>query len=544
MTVQEPVLKRHLGRRDGLPGGVAAPQALDELPRETVLLIHGTFANEEASWWLPGRDFSRKLDSSLLKLKSPARCWAHIGGGTDVFAWTGDNLESERRIGGDTLAKEITNLETTTDIHRYHIVAHSHGGNVVLHALRSLPENPKKLGAVIFLGTPVLCFSRLPQWLNRSGLAMLLYGGGLVLSFAAHVHGGESLSSVLVSEGSFLFAWFYTGEYPWFILMAIGFGVLLLYEWLTKPRRVSPIYGSGHAHAFEFVPDEAMKALQLSLAIARRPGDALKQLYSTKAPPEYAVEPPRPEFWKGLWSEFKSTALYRLFNDLWFPTFFGQAAKSKGVAQKLAFILGIIVIGTTGITTLLTLPDSYINIHYFQQERPALADFIARFRSLSKTISNTSVSVGFAIAVLLLTMMVFWRFLFVVVKLARLSLAWAAQLFLQGPGVRIMGLVVRNAAFGGQCKQVLAPHELPENERARSGAISDELSQRMNDLSISTAARAGEALYFALAEGDAMQLKKHILARLTDPKLVHCQYYCEDEIISRIAELIAGEHPR
>src|SRR5260370_32425437 len=29
-------------------------------------------------------------------------------------------------------------------------------------------------------------------------------------------------------------------------------------------------------------------------------------------------------------------------------------------------------------------------------------------------------------------------------------------------------------------------------------------------------------------------------ARLTDPKLVHCQYYCEDEIISRIAELIAA----
>jgi hypothetical protein len=36
-----------------------------------------------------------------------------------------------------------------------------------------------------------------------------------------------------------------------------------------------------------------------------------------------------------------------------------------------------------------------------------------------------------------------------------------------------------------------------------------------------------------------MQIKDHVLARLTDPKLAHCQYYCEDEIIDRIAELIA-----
>ena len=43
-----------------------------------------------------------------------------------------------------------------------------------------------------------------------------------------------------------------------------------------------------------------------------------------------------------------------------------------------------------------------------------------------------------------------------------------------------------------------------------------------------------------------MQLKKHILARLTDPKLAHCQYYCEDEIIDRIADLVAvpvSDHP-
>ncbi len=298
-------------------------------------------------------------------------------------------------------------------------------------------------------------------------------------------------------------------------------------------------YGSGHAHAFEFVPDEAMKALQLSLAIAQRPGEALKQLYSTQAPPKYAVEPPRPKFWKGVWSDFKSTTTYRLFRDSGFPNSLRQAARSQGLVQRLACIFGIVVVATTAITTILTLPDSYFNVHYFQQERPPLVNYIAGLRSLSKTISNTSVSVVLGIAWLCLTILFLWRLLLIVLKITRLSLAWTAQLFLQGPGVRIMGLVVQNAAFGGQCKEVLSPHQLRENERARSEAISDELSQRMNDLSRNTAARAGEALYFALAEGDAMQLKKHILARLTDPKLVHCQYYREDEIISRIADLIA-----
>lgn len=157
-----------------------------------------------------------------------------------MFAWTGDNLESERRIGGDSLAKEIMELEASHDIGRYHIVAHSHGGNVVLHALRSLAIDPKKLGAVIFLGTPVLLFSRLPPWLNRSALAMLFYGMGLVGSCAVALFVAESLKASLAFVP---------------ISIAIGFGFLLVDQW-ARPWRQLPIYGSGHALAFEFTYDE------------------------------------------------------------------------------------------------------------------------------------------------------------------------------------------------------------------------------------------------------------------------------------------------
>jgi hypothetical protein len=520
---------------------------LAELPRETILLIHGTSANVPSSWWVPSSEFCQKLDSALSQRKSQARCWTHVGT-QKVFAWTGRNHEAERRIGGDRLAKEITDLESITDI--YHLPISYRCPFAWRQRCPARPslayQGSKKLGAVIFLGTPVLCFSRLPSWLNRSGLAMLLYGTGFVLSIIAAWLGGESLSSVRLSEGSFLYAWYEGLPYAWFSLMTIGFALLFLYEWLTRSRRLSPIYGRGHSHAFEFVPDEAMTALQLSLAIAQRPGEALKQIYNTNTPYEYAVEPPRPEFWKDLWSDFKSTALHRLFKDSGFPNSFWQAAKGKDLSQKLAAIFVIIVMAATFIPLLLLLPDSFITIHYFQKERPVLADVVARFRSINKTISTTSGTVAFVIAGLSLILMFLWRFLLVVIRFARAGLAWVVQVFLHGPGVRIMGLVVRNAAFGGQCKQVVGPQQLPENERARSEAISDELNQKMNDLSKNTAAQAGEAFYFALAEGDAMQLKKHILARLTDPKLVHCQYYCEDEIINRIAELIAApvsDHP-
>ncbi len=285
------MLRQELTQREDVSGDRDAAETLSEVQRETILLIHGTFANKAESapaWWRQGSEFCHKLDSYLLQKGSPARCWAQIGSQKNEFAWTGDNLESERRIGGNNLAKGITDLEASRDINRYHLVAHSHGGNVVLHALRSLADDPRKLGAVIFLGTPVLRCRRLPPWLSRSALAMLFYGVGLVAS-----------ASMLLVIGFQL----------WPIGFAIAFGLMLLVEWVWLSAPQLPIYGAGHAHAFEFTGDEAMKALRLSLEFARRPKDVLKQLFSTKAPRKYAVDPPvdpsPPKLWKILWLDLK-----------------------------------------------------------------------------------------------------------------------------------------------------------------------------------------------------------------------------------------------
>jgi hypothetical protein len=111
------------------------------------------------------------------------------------------------------------------------------------------------------------------------------------------------------------------------------------------------------------------------------------------------------------------------------------------------------------------------------------------------------------------------------------------QRLLRGPGAWVMGCVIRSA-FGedvGKCEEV---SWLPEG--ARSETMTDELSQRMCALAEATAAESGRALYSALAEGDALQVKKHIISQLSNARLAHCQYYVEPEIVRQVAELIAS----
>jgi hypothetical protein len=51
--------------------------------RETVILVHGTFAapkqEGEAQWYEPGSDFVRMLDEELASRGSTAKCWAIAG---------------------------------------------------------------------------------------------------------------------------------------------------------------------------------------------------------------------------------------------------------------------------------------------------------------------------------------------------------------------------------------------------------------------------------------------------------------------------------
>jgi pimeloyl-ACP methyl ester carboxylesterase len=155
------------------PAPVVGPLA-QSLKIEPVLLIHGTFANTRSNgdvgWWQPGSEFCGKMDALLRKERAAARCWAD----KTTFAWTGKNSELARHEAGRALALQLANLEEDKMIERYHLIGHSHGGNVILNALRDLPSKPGKLGAVLFMGTPILSF-RHREWRDSRWIAIPLY---------------------------------------------------------------------------------------------------------------------------------------------------------------------------------------------------------------------------------------------------------------------------------------------------------------------------------------------------------------------------------
>jgi pimeloyl-ACP methyl ester carboxylesterase len=154
--------------------------------RETIILVHGTFADPGPDplmkqWWQKGSEFCAALDSLLADSHSPARCWSHVSGigtfpfGSEMesiglflpeFSWSGANSEAARRMAGARLADYLEALEKDTELDRYHIIAHSHGGNVVQHALATLSKDSRKVGTVVYLGTPILRFGR--SWLSRT----------------------------------------------------------------------------------------------------------------------------------------------------------------------------------------------------------------------------------------------------------------------------------------------------------------------------------------------------------------------------------------
>ncbi len=151
--------------------------------KETVLIVHGTFAapvEGKPAWYEPGSVFCRQLDERLAARGSPARCWAHLdecgaelqrraGRGTAYFSWSGHNSWIDRSAAAKQLWNEIEYLSKENGW-ECHVVAHSHGGNVVLEALDL--DNPYRQGGLnsnfVLLGTPMLQFSsRTNQWLDR-----------------------------------------------------------------------------------------------------------------------------------------------------------------------------------------------------------------------------------------------------------------------------------------------------------------------------------------------------------------------------------------
>ncbi|MDI2077474.1 hypothetical protein [Bradyrhizobium sp. Mp27] len=140
--------------------------SMTEQAKETVIIVHGTFAAPRpglSRWYhrCEGQsatgDFIAKLDAALQKRGSQARCWAHCSQSDQSFFWSGENSWVARTRAAAELGQYV--LKLRNDGWCCHILAHSHGGNVVLEALPQITRAPSSngaLGKIVTLGTPFM----------------------------------------------------------------------------------------------------------------------------------------------------------------------------------------------------------------------------------------------------------------------------------------------------------------------------------------------------------------------------------------------------
>jgi hypothetical protein len=134
-------------------------------PIDTVIIVHGTWAAPEEGkkrWYqfvegVQVGSFTAKLDAALQSRGSSARCWAHCIQGDDIFYWSGDNSWIARTQAAAALSDYVAELRNYG--YRCHIVAHSHGGNVLLEALPEITSGRSStvpLGNFVTLGAPFI----------------------------------------------------------------------------------------------------------------------------------------------------------------------------------------------------------------------------------------------------------------------------------------------------------------------------------------------------------------------------------------------------
>lgn len=129
------------------------------LLRYVVTLVHGTFS-PQAAWTLPGSELREMLTASV-----PGQVLFH------PFRWSGRNRVSERARAAGHLRDHLATLVKEHKDAVHVVVAHSHGGNVVLRALTE-PGLRRDIDGVACLSTPFLSVT----W-KSFGAALLVHVG-------------------------------------------------------------------------------------------------------------------------------------------------------------------------------------------------------------------------------------------------------------------------------------------------------------------------------------------------------------------------------
>jgi len=478
---------------------------------EPVLLIHGTFANKRnddgrVDWWRPGSDCCRELDTLLAKEGSAARCWAQLRngdapGGAEThaqppFAWSGANSERDRRDAGRALAAELTALEHDSRVRRYHLIGHSHGGNVILHALRAMTDRPQRLGAVIFMGTPVMSFKHREAF-DMRWLAVPLYAAALAGSVWAYRHWPDDT----IVWGT--------------VIAAIALALIAeIFLPRSRARRAeAELYGSGYARAFAFDGDEAISSLRAAQGIARKPGCFIDQFTEPAPAPQPAVAPTPPPL-PSFASRMQNTGAYWLLQILQAPA-------------SVAY-----------------LPDTLPDAAPVANPRSRLSTGL---QTLVQTIEQASLAFPFkAIMMAVLWLCVLLPLLIMVAAGAIYSATtWligsiVAAVMIGGAkklGRLALPVLVRKAALGADSGRFVEVLELPPG--AARERVSEQLQAKATAVSSQFGRDTGQVILHAIANSDPFAIKSRVTDALTNTALAHSYYYQAPEVREKIARLIA-----
>ncbi|WP_435007751.1 esterase/lipase family protein [Tundrisphaera lichenicola] len=115
-------------------------------PHYVITLVHGTFA-PRARWTQDGSLLREVLKERLVASSTVF----------ETFRWTGGNSHFDRIKAGLAFRKFFRELSAKYPESKHVIVAHSHGGNVVLYGLRrTRSQGHPNLNAIVFLATPFI----------------------------------------------------------------------------------------------------------------------------------------------------------------------------------------------------------------------------------------------------------------------------------------------------------------------------------------------------------------------------------------------------
>ena len=133
-SYHQPVARDDPSRRDPPVAGQ---------PARVITLVHGTFARD-ARWTKPGSPLVESLASDDTVIER--------------FHWSGRNRQVDRLHAGRSLHERLLQLAEKYPASSHHVIAHSHGGNVALYALREGRQLDTRLEnvRVITMATPFL----------------------------------------------------------------------------------------------------------------------------------------------------------------------------------------------------------------------------------------------------------------------------------------------------------------------------------------------------------------------------------------------------